>query len=574
MNFFPVADILAANKLVCPDLEVLSPSISNYQVMLLQPEGDIDASGAKVCNRDTDLAIKQYTAYLDAVLQYQPHLAVTPEYSLPWAVLIKAIQSGAKPTTRGLWAFGCESITYSELQAMATLLVPHGLVLFEDLPDAEGSFFDPLAYVFRTKHEDGSERLVILIQFKTHPMSDPDHFEISKLQTGNRIYVFGTKGETIRLAAMICSDAMVCNKFGFAAYFDERCIVLHIQLNGFPRHKDYRKYRDELFECVGDTTEVIALNWAGGVKEWNGLKTRNWGNIAGSAWYLRPDRFDFKDATLRENHRKGLYYTWLDGTKSHALYFNYCTGFFRLESTKAWHKGVPAAQSRRRGPKVLEAFNWCTDSQSWKDAVSLSDGFAEAVQAVDPLGHALTNFAANDPISAERLLALCSGAVLEVGDWHMVKKLDCFFIDGRESLQRLTFALDHEEPAPKFRKERLYRFRNLRKIVEDAKNIPPALTDLSDGFHWTWSENLPHSNVLANDGKPATVIYVGESVDDAGLKSIAQCMLENLHRVHVPQTRLAIWYRRDGDLFLYDLPDSYSYDRPGDSSAVDIARQI
>ena len=70
-------------------------------------------------------------------------------------------------------------------------------------------FTDPLAYVFVAApiEANGAARLVVLVQFKTFPMGDNDHFEINGLHRGTRIYQFGGSGQNLRLISLICSDA-------------------------------------------------------------------------------------------------------------------------------------------------------------------------------------------------------------------------------------------------------------------------------------------------------------------------------------------------------------------------------
>lgn len=74
----------------------------------------------------------------------------------------------------------------SDLAEFATLI-------YEELdPDAD-RFTDPLAYVFLAPPREGNDelRMVVLVQFKTYPMGDNDHFEANGLQRGTRIYQFG-----------------------------------------------------------------------------------------------------------------------------------------------------------------------------------------------------------------------------------------------------------------------------------------------------------------------------------------------------------------------------------------------
>jgi hypothetical protein len=116
-------------------------------------------------------------------------LVVTPEYSMPWSTLTAALQAAIIPSHGKLWAIGCESIRYNELQQLKQNLVPVATVIFETLPVQQDRFLDPLAYIFLAPPADGNgaARLVMLVQFKTFPMADNNHFETNGMQRGTRI---------------------------------------------------------------------------------------------------------------------------------------------------------------------------------------------------------------------------------------------------------------------------------------------------------------------------------------------------------------------------------------------------
>ena len=102
-------------------------------------------------------------------------------------------------------------------------------------------------------------------------------------------------------------------------------------------------------------------------------------NIAGSAWYLRPNRFDHRDNTLCSNHRLGLYYTWLEETRVHALFFNYQPAVFLVIASKVAHLGVLAPTSYRRGPQLTKTFVWGAEKSVWVEQAAVEDGFSTIV---------------------------------------------------------------------------------------------------------------------------------------------------------------------------------------------------
>ena len=118
MEIKPVSEVLTPVGLGAPVLNALVPNENNYTVLLMQPHGEIEASAAGVCNRDRELAQRQFGSFLHDAQQTQADLVITPEYSMPWDTLVAAIKEGTVPEQGKLWALGCESIKYSELEAL------------------------------------------------------------------------------------------------------------------------------------------------------------------------------------------------------------------------------------------------------------------------------------------------------------------------------------------------------------------------------------------------------------------------------------------------------------------------
>ena len=118
MNIRPISEILSPAGLGLPNINALVPNVVNYTAILLQPKGEIEASAAGVRNRDRDLALIQFRAFLEIARETAADLAITPEYSMPWDVLVPSIKEGLAPSSGKLWVLGCESITYPELLAL------------------------------------------------------------------------------------------------------------------------------------------------------------------------------------------------------------------------------------------------------------------------------------------------------------------------------------------------------------------------------------------------------------------------------------------------------------------------
>jgi hypothetical protein len=411
-------------------------------------------------------------------------------------------------------------------------------------------------------------------------MGDGNHFEINGLQRGSRIYEFGRYEQQLALVSLICSDAFAFTDTHAQAIYD-RALVIHIQLNPKPRQDQYRQYRDRLLRFQGDETELICLNWAQNVQESCGDDTKSWRNIAGSAWYLRPDKYDSTDTTLCANHRRGLYYTWLHPLRAHALLFNYEPASFRLEATKVAHLNVPAAISRRRGPQLIRTCIWSNAAAAWVEQGAADDGFSTVVDESGLAKTEIARIAESNPLEAERVLALCAGKIAHGDDWHSVRRLDSCVIDASEVVRRMTFCQDTEPTAREFRVARLKRCGFLWEILIKGDLLPPALTDFTRGVKLQWSEEFPHQNAISEAGHRATVIYMGEESSDSQIEAIVKSVAECLHRScsnpddsHTARQRLAVWYRdRNGNITLYDPHRFLVYDKSGTTSEFDIGRE-
>jgi hypothetical protein len=115
--------------------------------------------------------------------------------------------------------------------------------------------------------------------------------------------------------------------------------------------------------------------------------------------------------------------------------------------------------------------------------------------------------------------------------------------------------------------------KGLLQILTTPGRLPPALSDLSAGFEFTWSEDFPHQNVLSVNGKRATTIYVGEDVDNEQLNEVSKTIADFLRRSNHDRQRLAVWSRNPADeIVRFDLTRYLQYDRNDKASEFDITR--
>lgn len=580
MQVTSVDNILAENGFGVPRLNALVPDQANYKTLLMQPEAYITADDSGVRNSDPEQAQLQFSAFLHTALETGADLAITPEYSTPWKVLEDAIQSDNVPVDGVLWVLGCESITPSELDELAGRLSDKIHFIYEECGGDPERFLNPVVYLFRTVHESQSDdpRLIALIQFKVCPFGDNQHYELNRIQCGTRLYYFGGTNTQLRLVTLICSDAFAFTQ-QYSQQLYDRTLIIHIQLNRNPRQHQFRNYRTHLFEYGGHATELITLNWARNITADLGDGPKCWKNIAGSGWYLRPDKFDSSDSVLNRNHKLGLYYTWLEPDKCHALFFAYQASVFLLTATKVDHIGVIASLSRRIGPKVDVTYSWNSNSSCWEPTQVVDDGFPGIAAHAGNAAHDITTLSQTAPLAVERVLAICAGSPISSPDWHKVTKLDSCKIDTSEVVRRVTFCQDNHVDAGRFRQSRLRAGQRAARLLSHTA-LPASLSDFAAGYQFDWQESSPHTNVTSTDGRRATVIALDNNHTREDAENLRDVVAEYLRRTSKSddecleaRQRLHIWYQDpQGQDALCDPYQYTQYDQTPTESPFDIGR--
>jgi hypothetical protein len=580
MEIVAVKDILSSVGLVAPSLRATIPNKDNYKITLFQPKGVVEVSENGVRNKDRKLANDQFSKYLSYAYEASLDIAVTPEYSTPWEVLKSLVQAGQVPKNGKIWILGCESITKAGLKKFTEELEDEVHVLYENIQESAQRFYSPLAYVFRAPViEDKSKfKTVILVQFKTHSLSDPSHFEINNMAEGSQIYQFGGEnGNEIRLVTLICADAFSF-KDHHADQIHHNGLIFHIQLNQNPRHNIFTGCRSKLLGYGNDTTEIVCLNWARDVCIWTGDIENTWGNIGGSAWYTKSNDLDTNDLAISENHAQGFYYTWLKELKTHTIFFNYDPAVFTLIATKVAHIAVPGPISRRKGPKLNELRTWDEVKQDWVINHSLDDGFCDLALEAGNAESNLRGIVQTNPMALERVVAVAVGAFSSNRDWFSAKNLDSVRIDKCEIVNRLAFCQDTESHS--IRKPRLRKVSRLWELLSDANFVPTSMSDFPNGFGFSCNRISPIQNVVSDSGVKATAIYLGEDVSESEVDATYTKASENIHmsfknfdESDSARQRLAVWYRdTSGEIVMHKEDYGITIDRDTKDSAVDFGR--
>ena len=527
-----------------------------------------------------------YRGFLNDAVTSQAQLAITPEYSIPWALIREIIQGTPRPPKGSLWALGCESITFSQLDALQVAVdgSPGVRLIHESLElrqRAQTAFVDPLVFVFWTTDVSGAEVLCLLVQFKTVASRDSDHVELLSLCLGTSVYKFTAHTGDVSLLALICSDA-----FDFTNdLVDEHCkdlLLIHVQLIQRPAHIDYSAYRSRLFSVASNNNvEIVCLNWAANVS----IEGRSgaWNSIAGSAWYIAPHGVMPTDVDFNRLHSGGLYYS-IVGERWHSFYLNYAPHSLLLKKQPVFAAG-PQVVAPRVPPQVVARRAWDPQQGAWT-SVTADDGFGTLIQQYASLQPMLSELCGEDPLALERALELLEGPEGHPSDWHTLKKLSALRVADEESLRRVTVSQETNTARQGviFRRRRVRCAQTAATIPGQPLVWPTPIADLADGFRYRWTSDEPHSNVEpVVGGRPAAFVYLGDNVEADTLANI-YTKLKKARRDHAftasdqagadqsdavtfAQDRLCVVYRKNHRLQFYRPPE---YASIADSSGVQV----
>ncbi len=601
INIVDVEEVLGnlPRPLTLISLQALNPAREPYRAILLQPSGIVEANDVRVGHADAAVGHKLCSGFLSAASQSHSDLAVAPEYCVPWSVVQEIVDGDHRPPLGAIWVLGCESIAPADFQALAQQYDGVGDCVFHYEPlderqAAQRRYIDPLLYVFWTQNQEGQSVLFLLVQIKTVACRDYREVEQTSLCLGTTVYAFNRGINTISLVSIICSDA-----FDFTEHVDAihtNCLLIHIQLNPKPAHSDYAAYRARLCSVgTNSHVELLCLNWAKNIKE---VKERggyaDWKNVAGSAWYAPPAKFNADDDELIDSlHRGGIYYCLL-AQRWHSFFLNYEGQIILLQKQKLFFPG-PQALAPRNFVTVEERWSWNTDSDSWESGAVANDGFSDALAAYYAIAEHLQLASQASPLAVERAIELLLGPRGKPATWYAVKELEAVHLDkDEESIRRVTVHQDADltRPGSCYRLHRLQRAHDAIGLAQTAVPWPPPVRDLANGFKFSWSHNSPHHNVNpeTGGGGPATLVFLSDQANDILIDSthqkLRQALVTHASRTAIvagksveelndtivrAQDRLCVVFRRDNRFGVRGPEGTNLIDVPASASPVDFS---
>lgn len=548
-----VADILLPEGLSPPNLEFLCPDEHRYTALLMQPSGPIFANQKRIGPANNVLAAEKGQKFLHLARARNAHLAVTPEYYLPWSTLREAIVGGIAPAANALWILGSESITQEELEKFKHDVAGRCLVLHEPWENLkqDRDLLDPAVLLFQAIKADKSTQLVALVQFKTYPSRDDTFLEEALLRTGTQIYKFSGNANYLSAAVIICSDAFAIEPEPILRELNYQSTIIHIQLNPSPTHSVYRKYRTTTFESDAKVTNchIVCLNWAHLIEEIDGegIKPKPWKNIAASTWYCPKDECSSKDNIVIPNHRLGLYYTYMKEHR-HALRFHYEEAAFELLVPKLL-RFTPHIMANHNGPNMVTRYVWNTAAQDWaSEPAPAADGSLPYMAAYPAAHMALAHVqATNDPLSIERVLALSTGCISGRDTWYALESIDSCTIEQDEVVRRVSVVQD--DLGNDFRYRRISAIAEIHHELTNHNEWPKQVSGLDANSTVQWSFEHPNFNIFTSNNRPTLVVYLDDTHSPEKVSNKADMLCDLLRRSGGPnQKRLCVIRREHGQL--------------------------
>lgn len=533
------------------NLEILNKDTNLYTTLFLQHKGVFHPAADKFGNQQ-DCSDK-FSKFLALAKLQNVSLAVTPEYSCPWASIAAVINNvDLWPSNHKLWALGCESITPADIVTLRDQDLPENVVFYFDqevLNNGGGVLLDPLCYIFKASDNNGNSKLIVLVQFKTQHMGVwHDDIEQEKYIPGKEVYVLRNDVNSVALFTIICSEvANFSITTEFKTQLDNRWdenpfIILNIQMNPKPSHEIFKDFRSAIMRY--QNKDILTLNWAKGSLFSNQNPILNYSK---SSIFFKSTTMNYElESRFIENHSRGLYYTYREHSL-HAYFLNSKEDAFLIANHKPAAGGANAAMFRRTGPECRNIFLWDSQANSFEEKASVSDDFVTMLDLLHCNNTILRNPAIN-VIDKERLINISSGNILTKNHeirWHTIDQLFTFSLSETETIRRLTFS--HDEVGDPDRRQLIDIIDNLQTIVNTPAYFPRNLAAFvnnctvvmffnDNGYNYRY-------NLVSTDNKHrATVAYVGR-VDLATASRTLKKLLGLFARSDQSRKLVVVWYK-------------------------------
>ncbi len=548
------------------NLEILTKDTNLYTTLLFQHKGNFIAEETRFGNNED--CTDKFNAFFTLAKSKNSSLAMTPEYSCPWASIEWLLESEERlPNQSKLWAICCESITPLEITAFKENHENENTVVYFDETalnnGGAGVLLDPLCYIFKAT-QNGIDLTIVLVQFKTVHMgvwgSDKERL---KYIYGNDVYVLRNSPNSIFLFTNICSEA---TNFSITSDFqkqidnrwdDNPYIILNPQMNPKPSHDYFVNFRKTISKY--SNKDVITLNWAG--KTMYPGKVEPLIELSKSSILFKTNDVEFdRDIRFIKNHKKGLYYMHLK-PNIHYYFLNPFAEAFLISNQKPSSAGANPALIRRTGPEAMNVYTWDVEDSAFDDVNVLGDGFDDFLNEYNCKNKIFQDSEINF-IDKERLINLSLGNVTTKKDdkgWHKIDRLETFQVDANEKIKRFTYVYDELSLNDRIKYLEIIEDIN-SKILTNQNLFPDSLYSFKNkcsevmffvkGNGYDYKYNL----VTDDNERKATIAYIGRNTKASARKIYDK--LRNLFEEDNQSRKLVVVWYKEGESNITNISET------------------
>lgn len=511
---------------VTTELDVLKRDTQRNSFFLYQHKGVFFADNTRIGNQNQQEAHQKYLNVIKKAKQDNISLLLTPEYSCPKSIIDEMIADvDLQPSDNKIWVLSGESLNKNELQDLINLENDNLYIHFEDVYTfSDKNYVDPLYYIFKGKHGN-VDKLIILIQFKTHHMGvwTGGDIERDNLIEGDNIYIIKNNNTSVRLISFICSEAMNVSSYLTdeikSEYYwnDMPFLILHPQINPDPSHNDFVDFRRGILKS--DKKEIISLNWGRDTY----IGSNNWyqtrGNTPRSGVFFKTREINYSENYIDNNHKKGFYFLNINRDKF-VYYINGDVDLIHFNNVSVDMVCGVASQRRREGPIASKIYNF-DNNFNLEEMETVSDNHIDFLsdRGVTNIYFLSEN---NSFINKERLLNISIGKVngKEKERWAEIINLNSFNLrETDECNNRLTYIEDMYESSQVVRRDNCTNLIELDTIILPNLNYYPhsikhlegkniSLAFSQDANIYGYRYNVVNG---FNQLEKATVCYIGNS---------------------------------------------------------------
>lgn len=529
-------------------LSCCDSSYDNFNLMRVQIQGDLHYTKNRVYIAD-EAHDRKCASLLCIANREGVDLLLFPEYCIS-IHLLRQIAADKKmwPNEMKLWCLPCQGIPVKCFEALREQLGEMEQVELIDCAISRGvnrrKFVNVMFYCFSIWKEE-RQFLCLAPQMKTHHMSDPACVcEAAGLTTGSKIFTLGR-----RIVTFLCADTLN-NDISWQDLQDKKLtngiIILHPQLNRFPKHEDFRRVRGEMWNH-NHPGMCITCNWAAGTR----LVSADAGHdentqcidLSWSCIYVKNVGLPFKK--------------WQEST-AHARKESACCDLFAAymekQKTEVWFSTsaeqavtmiLPNQITDQYGVTKISSLKatdrFCWQGDDWKSAhysLTLEDRMkfdevkknlgqsADIKERLEPCYH--FPFIEPDKYLVDRFFSL----TLPNAEKELLT------IDKQENLADWGILLDQSD----FNAARAA-FHNLLELISKAlkgNTIPRRLYGLKEEHKFICKGENSRSNVISSAGKMLIVF----AVDDVVARQLSKALLEEMfdNNANLAECQLGVVY--------------------------------